>query len=203
MKSFTDDKTFFEEHGDALVRRMGLSKTEFAEKMGVKKQNVNAVFATKNILVLKKAAQVLDVPLETLIADATEQEEITINGYVEVNRELYRVRDKEELLRVLQVVEELEDKRNHDTEDGCQEGHLHTTCNDCRRDVTSSLDIIECLHHTDHSSQESERWSHGDEECDPRATFLKVRRLNSTVSNNCLFNLVSTFVHTEKTLIED
>ena len=106
----TDESTYFEQHGDALLRRMGISKTEFAEKMGVKKQNVNALFATKNILVLRKAAQVLDVPLETLIADASEQEEITINGFVEVNRELYRVRDKEELLRVLQVVEELEAK---------------------------------------------------------------------------------------------
>ena len=110
MKSMTDESTYFEQHGDALLRRMGISKTEFAEKMGVKKQNVNALFATKNILVLRKAAQVLDVPLETLIADASEQEEITINGFVEVNRELYRVRDKEELLRVLQVVEELEAK---------------------------------------------------------------------------------------------
>ena len=94
----------------SLVRQMGLSKKEFAERMGISKQNVNLVFKTKNILTLRKAAQVLDVPLETLIADATEQEEITINGYVEVNRELYRVRDKEELLRVLQVVEELEAK---------------------------------------------------------------------------------------------
>ena len=110
MSSMIDESTYFEKNGDALLRRMGISKTEFAEKMGVKKQNVNALFATKNILVLKKAAQVLDVPLETLIADATEQEEISINGFVEVNRELYRVRDKEELLRVLQAVEELEAK---------------------------------------------------------------------------------------------
>ena len=108
MNSMTEESTFFEKNGDALLRRMGISKTEFAEKMGVKKQNVNALFATKNILLLKKAAQVLDVPLETLIADAQEQEDITINGFVEVNREVYRVRDKEELLRVLQAVEELE-----------------------------------------------------------------------------------------------
>ena len=110
MKSDIDERTYFEEHGEALVRQMGLSKKEFAERMGISKQNVNLVFKTKNILTLRKAAQVLDVPLETLIADATEQEEITINGYVEVNRELFRVRDKEELLRVLQVVEELEAK---------------------------------------------------------------------------------------------
>lgn len=104
----TDDKTYFEEHGDALLKRMGISKTEFAEKMGVKKQNVNALFATKNIIVLRKAAQVLDVPLETLIADAQEKEEITLNGFIEVNKEIFRIRDKEELLRVLQAVEELE-----------------------------------------------------------------------------------------------
>ena len=108
MSSIIDECTYFEKNGDALLRRMGISKTEFAEKMGVKKQNVNTLFASKNILVLKKAAQVLDVPVETLIADATEQEEISINGFVEVNGEVYKVRDKEELLRVLQAVEELE-----------------------------------------------------------------------------------------------
>lgn len=108
MSSIIDESTYFEKNGEALLRRMGISKTEFAEKMGVKKQNVYALFATKNILVLKKAAQVLDVPVETLIADATEQEEIAINGFVEVNGEVYKVRDKEELLRVLKTVEELE-----------------------------------------------------------------------------------------------
>ena len=109
----TEESTYFEKNGDALLRRMGISKTEFAEKMGVKKQNVNTLFATKNILVLKKAAQVLDVPLETLIADGTEQESVSINGFVEVNGDVYKVRDKEELLRVLQVVEEFQNKIEH------------------------------------------------------------------------------------------
>ena len=108
MKSMTDESTYFEKNGDVLLKRLGISKTEVAEKMGVKKQNVNALFSTKNILVLKKAAQVLDVPLRTLIAEPQEKEEISLNGYVEVNKEVYRVRDKKELLRVLQAVEELE-----------------------------------------------------------------------------------------------
>ena len=34
----TDESTYFEQHGDALLRRMGISKTEFAEKMGVRKK---------------------------------------------------------------------------------------------------------------------------------------------------------------------
>ena len=110
MKSLTEEKTYFEEYGEALLRRMGITKTEFADKMGVKKQNVNTLFATKNILVLKKAAKVLGVPVETLISEPQEKEEITINGFVEVNKEIFKVRDKEELLRVLQAVEELEAK---------------------------------------------------------------------------------------------
>lgn len=108
MKSLTEEKTYFEEYGEALIRRMGITKTEFADKMGVKKQNVNTLFATKNIVVLKKAAQVLGVPVETLIAEPQEKEEISINGFVEVNKEIFKVRDKEELLRVLHTVEDLE-----------------------------------------------------------------------------------------------
>ena len=110
MKSLTDEATYFELYGESLLKRKDISKTEFAEKMGIKKQNVNALFSTKNILILKKAAQVLDCPLDTLIADAAEREAIAINGFVEVNSELYRVRNKEELLRVLHVIGELEAK---------------------------------------------------------------------------------------------
>jgi len=110
MKSEMDEITYFEKYGDNLLKKHGLSKTEFSERMGIKKQNVNALFSTKNILLLKKAAQVLDEPIETLIADGTQKEETSINGFVEVNGEVYRVRDKEELLRVLNAVEELEAK---------------------------------------------------------------------------------------------
>ena len=110
METMTDEATYFERYGERLVKEKGLSKTEFAEKMCVKKQNVNVLFATKNILILRKAAQVLDVPIEMLIADGSGREEISINGFVEVNGELYKVRDKEELLRVLHAVEALEAK---------------------------------------------------------------------------------------------
>ena len=102
------DKTYFEENGDALLRQNGISKTEFAEKMGVKKQNVNTLFATKNILILRKAAQVLDVPLERLIADADEKPSIGISGFVQVNERIFRIGDKSDLLNVISYVEELE-----------------------------------------------------------------------------------------------
>ena len=110
MKSVNDEKTYFEEYGETLLKRMGISKTEFAEKMGVKKQNVNVLFATKNIILLKKAAQVLGVPVETLIADAEQPQEVSINGYVEVNGEVFKIRDKEELLKAVSAVEAYQNK---------------------------------------------------------------------------------------------
>ena len=110
MKSGNDEKTYFEEYGETLLRQMGISKTEFAERMGVKKQNVNVLFTTKNIVLLKKAAKVLNVPVETLIADAEQPQEVSINGFVEVNGELFKIRDKEELLRAVAAVEAYQNK---------------------------------------------------------------------------------------------
>lgn len=58
---------YFEEKGTELLKVIGLSKTEFAKRMGIKKQNVNALFRTKNIETIRRAAEVLGVRFELLI----------------------------------------------------------------------------------------------------------------------------------------
>ncbi|MBR6971179.1 MAG: helix-turn-helix transcriptional regulator [Bacteroidales bacterium] len=58
---------YFEEKGAELLKIIGLSKTEFAKRMGIKKQNVNALFRTKNIETIRRAAEVLGVRFELLI----------------------------------------------------------------------------------------------------------------------------------------
>ena len=52
MKEDFMDKTYFEVRGEELLRTLGITKTDFAEQMGIKKQNVKALFATKNIVIL-------------------------------------------------------------------------------------------------------------------------------------------------------
>lgn len=59
--------TNFEIIGESLIKSAGFSKTKFAEKMGIKKQNVNALLKTKNIDTLRKVANVLNVPVINLI----------------------------------------------------------------------------------------------------------------------------------------
>ena len=62
------DKLFFEEKGAELLKNIGMTKAEFARRMGIHKQNVNLLFKTKNIMVLRKAAEVLGVSFELLVS---------------------------------------------------------------------------------------------------------------------------------------
>ena len=58
---------YFEAKGEALLERIGMTKSEFARQMGIRKQNVKALFKSKNLETIYKAASVLNVPLEMLV----------------------------------------------------------------------------------------------------------------------------------------
>lgn len=100
------EKTYFEIHAAEILKDKHLTKAAFAEKMEVKPQNVNKVFETKNITTLMRAAQVLDVSLDYLIKGdvITEEQNASVNGFVEVNSTVYRLRNKEDIVRVLELL---------------------------------------------------------------------------------------------------
>lgn len=61
------NQIFFEAKGEALLARIGMSKSEFARRMGIRKQNVKALFKTKNLETIHKASKVLGVPFALLV----------------------------------------------------------------------------------------------------------------------------------------
>lgn len=61
------NQIYFEAKGEALLERIGMSKSEFARRMGIRKQNVKALFKSKNLETIYKAATVLGVPFEMLV----------------------------------------------------------------------------------------------------------------------------------------
>ena len=65
---------YFEAKGEALLERIGMSKSEFARRMGIRKQNVKALFKTKNLGTIYKASEVLGVPFEMLVGYIEEPE---------------------------------------------------------------------------------------------------------------------------------
>ena len=58
---------YFEEKGLSLLERLGMTKAEFARRMGIQRQNVNVLFKTNNLEIISRAARVLEVPLQLLV----------------------------------------------------------------------------------------------------------------------------------------
>ena len=67
-------RIYFEENGERLLRDIGISKAEFARRMGIHKQNVKALFKTKNLDTIYRASIILNVPFELLIGYTSEPE---------------------------------------------------------------------------------------------------------------------------------
>ena len=63
---------YFEEKGSALLEQRGMTKSEFARRMGIQRQNVNALFRTNNIEIIARAAEILEVPLALLVSYVNE-----------------------------------------------------------------------------------------------------------------------------------
>ena len=61
------EKTYFETHAEELLKNAGMNKAQFSERMGIARQNVLKLFETKNVLTLMRAADILNIPLSTLI----------------------------------------------------------------------------------------------------------------------------------------
>ena len=70
------NQIYFEAKGEALLERIGMSKSEFARQMGIRKQNVKALFKTKNLETIYKAAGVMGVPFEMLVGYVEEPDPI-------------------------------------------------------------------------------------------------------------------------------
>ena len=79
------NQIYFEAKGEALLERIGMTKSEFARRMGIRKQNVKALFKSKNLETIYKAAGVMGVPFEMLIGYIEEPDlsEIPFEPYYE------------------------------------------------------------------------------------------------------------------------
>ena len=84
---------------EEILRERGISKTQFAEMMGIAKQNVNLLLNTTNTTKMEKIAEVLSVKFTDLFVYDGEQEEL--NGFVEYNGEVYRIKTKTDLENLL------------------------------------------------------------------------------------------------------
>ena len=89
---------------EEILRERGITKTQFAEMMGVAKQNVNLLLNTNNTQKMEKIAEVLGVKFTDLfVVDDQPQDEL--NGFVEYKGEIFRIRNKADLKGILRSME--------------------------------------------------------------------------------------------------
>ena len=71
------NQLYFEAKGVALLDKIGMSRSEFARQMGIRKQNVKVLFKSKNLETIYKAAAVMGVPF-TLLAGYIEEPDLSV-----------------------------------------------------------------------------------------------------------------------------
>ena len=85
---------------EEILKERGISKTQFADMMGVAKQNVNLLLNTTNTQKMEKIAEVLAVKFTDLfVTDDQPQDEL--NGFVEYKGEIHRIKAKVDLENLL------------------------------------------------------------------------------------------------------
>ena len=88
---------------EEILKEKGITKTQFADMMGVAKQNVNLLLNTNNTQKMEKIAEVLGIKFTDLfVADDQPQDEL--NGFVEYKGEVYRIKTKTDLEDLLKQI---------------------------------------------------------------------------------------------------
>jgi transcriptional regulator with XRE-family HTH domain len=82
----------------------GLSKVQFATKLGIAPQNVKKLFASKNISALAKVAGVLRVSLQYLIYGNMEQTSTDVHGCIYINGKPHLIAKKEDIEKLMQLL---------------------------------------------------------------------------------------------------
>ena len=89
---------------EEILRERGITKTQFADMMGVAKQNVNLLLNTNNTQKMEKIAEVLGVKFTDLFV-VNDQPQDELNGFVEYKGEVYRIKNKADLENILKSME--------------------------------------------------------------------------------------------------
>ena len=94
---------------ERILHEKRITKSAFAEMLGIKKQNVNTVLETKNLDKIQEIANVLGVDFLELITEKEEIQKPTISGFVEYNEKVYKIASKEDLENLLLNIIESKD----------------------------------------------------------------------------------------------
>ena len=92
-------------HIAEVLQEKGITKTEFAKLMGIKKQNVNSLLETNNIRKIEEIADKLGVKFSDIVVDGDAEQQPVVTGYLEYDGRIVKV---DSLCAVKQFINEIE-----------------------------------------------------------------------------------------------
>jgi transcriptional regulator with XRE-family HTH domain len=88
-----------------ICKEKGIKMSEIAEKIGISPVNLSASLnGNPTLSRLEKVAAVLGVQVKDLFTD---EEPISINGYIEINGDIYKIKCSEDIGKIFNMVCEL------------------------------------------------------------------------------------------------
>lgn len=83
-----------------ILKQRGISVVDFAEKLGIQRQNVYNVLSKPTWQRLEQCSQILDMP----IADFFEKNDSEINGFIEYRGTIYRITDLKSFNNLAEII---------------------------------------------------------------------------------------------------
>ena len=90
---------------EKILHEKRITKTAFAEMLGIKKQNVNLLLETRNIDKIQEIADALGVDFNDLLSEKEVEVTPIVNGYVEVDSEIYPIKNREQFVALIDKVD--------------------------------------------------------------------------------------------------
>ena len=90
---------------EQILQEKRITKSAFADMLGIKKQNVNTILETRNLDKIQEIADILGVDYLDLITDKEEEQKPNLNGYIEYNGEIYKIANKKDIEDLLTIIE--------------------------------------------------------------------------------------------------
>ena len=89
---------------ERILHEKRIKKTEFAEMLGIAKQNVNALLETRNIDKIKEIAGKLEVDYIDLLVEKKDDTTPIINGYIEYDNQIYAIKSTEDFNNLVNII---------------------------------------------------------------------------------------------------
>ena len=91
---------------ETLLKDKGLTKSAFADLLGVPKQTINSLMKNPTLATLERFAAALDVPVRVLFAEPEEAKGEELTALIQHKSDYYKATSVEELKKIISQIEE-------------------------------------------------------------------------------------------------